>query len=66
MKIKLFLDEDVHFGLASALQKRGYKDETKPDSFCKYFKILLDFPEKSGSFHSFTAKTACRNSVPKL
>ena len=24
MKIKLFLDEDVHFGLASALQKRGY------------------------------------------
>jgi predicted nuclease of predicted toxin-antitoxin system len=24
MKAKLLLDEDVHFGLASALRKRGY------------------------------------------
>jgi hypothetical protein len=23
-KVKLFLDEDVHFDLASALRKRGY------------------------------------------
>lgn len=24
MKLRLFLDEDVHFGLADALRKRGY------------------------------------------
>ncbi len=58
MKIKLFLDEDVHSGLAHALRKRGYDaiHAHPPQPACKK-------PTRTLGNHCFKTTPIQRNDV---